>query len=196
MLKKQETEEEIERWEAVNSMLVAWIMNTIEPTLKTSVSMVDEARDLWDDLKLQFCAGNRPRISELRADIANCRQNGDTVMVYFGRLKKMWDELAVYKPIRSFSCGELVKQLEEDRDEERTNTFLNGLDSARFGTVRSTITSIEPLPKLSQVYQRIIREARQQSMMRSRDTPTEAVDFAVKAGNIFSFLRFINTRRI
>ena len=157
-------------------------MNTIEPTLRTSISMVDEAQELWEDLKLQFSAGNGPRISELRADIANCRQNGDSVTVYFGRLKKMWDELAVYKPIRSCSCGEIAKALEEDQNEERTNTFLNGLDSARFGTVRSTITSIEPLPKLTQVYQRIIREERQQSMTRNKDTPTEAVGFAVNAG--------------
>lgn len=58
-------------------------MNTIEPTLKTSISMVDEAKVLWDDLKLQVLAGNGPRISELRDDIANCRQNGDSMMVYY-----------------------------------------------------------------------------------------------------------------
>lgn len=138
---------------------------------------------LWEDLKLQFSARNGPRISELRAEIANCRQQGDTVMVYFGKLKKMWDELAVYKPIRLCACGEMAKQLEKDRDEKRTNMFLNGLDYVRFGTVRSTITSIDPLPKLSQVYQRIIREERQQNMTRNRDKNTDAVGFAVYAGN-------------
>lgn len=182
-LEKPSTVTEIEQWEVVNSMLVAWIMNTIEPTLKTSISMVDEVKLLWDDLKLQFSAGNGPRISELRAEIANSRQGGDSVMVYFGRLKKMWDELAVYKPIRTCSCGEVMKQLEEDRDEERTNTFLNGLDSVRFGTVRSTITSMEPLPKLPQVYQRIVREERQQSIVRGRDEHPNAVGFAVSAGH-------------
>ncbi|CAL9238536.1 unnamed protein product [Arabidopsis halleri] len=121
------------------------------------------------------------KIIELRADIANCRQNGDTVMVYYGRLKKMWDELAIYKPIRSCSCGELAAQLEEDRNEERTNTFLHGLDSTKFGTVHSTITSMEPLPKLSQVYQRIIREERQLTITRNRDATPEAVGFAVQA---------------
>ncbi|XP_020887797.1 uncharacterized protein LOC110230138 [Arabidopsis lyrata subsp. lyrata] len=84
-------------------------------------------------------------------------------------------------PIRSCSCGELAAQLEEDRNEERTNTFLNGLDSAKFGTVRSTITSMEPLPKLSQVYQRIIREERQLTITRNRDATPEAVGFAVQA---------------
>lgn len=79
--------------------------------------MVDE------DFKLQFSAGNGPRINELLANVANCRQNGDTVMAYYGRLKKMWDELAVYKPIRSSRCGEHAVVLEEDRNEERTNAY-------------------------------------------------------------------------
>lgn len=117
-LVKPENEEEIEQWEVVNSMLIAWIMNTIESTLKTSISMVDEVKVLWEDLKLQFSVGNGPRINELRSDIANCKQNGDSVMVYYGKLKKMWDELAIYKPIRTCSCGEMVAQLEDDRNEE------------------------------------------------------------------------------
>ncbi|ESQ37535.1 hypothetical protein EUTSA_v10003107mg [Eutrema salsugineum] len=135
-LMKPTTAKELEQWEVVNS---------IEGAMGRS------------ELKLTFSAGNVPRISELRADIANCRQNGDSVMVYFGKLKKMWDELAIYKPIRTCSCGELKAQLEEDQEEERTNTFLTGLDAERFGTVRSTIQSIEPLPKLSQVYQRLAK---------------------------------------
>ncbi|XP_010419135.1 PREDICTED: uncharacterized protein LOC104704802 [Camelina sativa] len=180
---KPDTEEEIEQWEVVNSIVVAWLMNTIEPTLRTSVSMVDEAKVLWDDLKLQFSEGNGPQIGEIRAALANCRQGGDTVMVYFGKLKKMWDELAIYKPIRTCTCGELAAQLEEDRDEERLNTFLNGLDDARFGTECSTITSLDPLPKLSQVYQRIIREERQQMVIRNRETSTAyVVRFSVAAG--------------
>ncbi|CAA7012885.1 unnamed protein product [Microthlaspi erraticum] len=178
---KPRTTKEVEQWEVVNSMLVAWIMNTIEPTLKSLVSMVEEAKVLWDDLKLQFSAGNGPRVSELRADLANCRQQGDTVMVYFGKLKKMWDELAVYKPIRSCKCGEMAVLLEADRDEERTNMFLNGLD-AKFGTVRSTLNSLEPLPKLSQVYQRIVREERQLNMTRDKDDKVDDVGFAVSTG--------------
>lgn len=102
-LKKPTTEEEIEQWEVVNSMLVAWIMNTIEPTLKTTISMVEDAAMLWEDLKLQFSAGNGDRIHELKEDIACCKQGSDTVMMYYERLKKLWDELAVYKPIRP--CG-------------------------------------------------------------------------------------------
>lgn len=38
--------EETEQWDVVNSMLVAWIMNIIEPTLKESITMTEEAYEL------------------------------------------------------------------------------------------------------------------------------------------------------
>ncbi|CAA7018787.1 unnamed protein product [Microthlaspi erraticum] len=181
--KKPKSAADIEQWEVVNSMLVAWIMNTIEPTLRASVTMVEDAYVLWEDLKMQFSAGNAARVHELRTDIACCKQNGDSVVVYYGRLKKMWDELAVYKPLRSCRCGELTTSLQQDQDEERTSQFLMGLDNAKFGTLRSNITSFEPIPKLSQVYQRIVREERQQMIVRNTEERTEAVGFAVHADN-------------
>ncbi|ESQ44809.1 hypothetical protein EUTSA_v10003354mg [Eutrema salsugineum] len=98
-VKKPTATKELEQWE---------IMNIIEPNLKILISMVDEVKELWDDLKLQFSVGNGPRISELRADTAKCQQNGDSVMVYFGKLKKI----------------ELKAQLEENREEERLIRFL------------------------------------------------------------------------
>ncbi|ESQ37549.1 hypothetical protein EUTSA_v10002979mg [Eutrema salsugineum] len=57
MLQKPETEAEIEQWVVVNFMLVAWIMNTIEPTLRANISMVEEAFELWEDLKCNSLQG-------------------------------------------------------------------------------------------------------------------------------------------
>lgn len=69
------------------------------------------------------------RVHELKAYIACCKQQGDTVAVYYGRLKRMWDELAIYKPIRTFKCGEISALLQQDQEEDRTHEFLMGLDS-------------------------------------------------------------------
>ncbi|CAL9235407.1 unnamed protein product [Arabidopsis halleri] len=156
-LKKPSDQEELQQWEVVNSMLVAWIMNTIDPILKTSITLIDDASVLWEDLKLHFSVGNGPRVHELKADLANCKQKGDSVMMYYGKLKKMWDELAVYQPLRSCSYD------------------------VRFGGIRSTLTNMEPLLKLSQVYQRVVRDERQQSITRNKDGNTESVGFAVQA---------------
>ncbi|XP_019087549.1 PREDICTED: uncharacterized protein LOC109127378 [Camelina sativa] len=132
-LEKPVVAEEIEQWEVVNSMIVAWLMNTVEPTLRTMISIVHDSHILWEDLRLQFSVGNGPR--------------------------KIWDDLAVYKPLKSCSCGELAAQLEQERDEERTRQFLMGLDD------------------------RVVRDERQQGITRNKEDRVDAVGFAVQSGN-------------
>lgn len=53
-----------------------------------------------------------------------------------------------------------------------------GLDNVKFGTVHSNITSSKPLPKLSQVYQHIVREELQQLIVRNREDRGDVVGFA------------------
>ncbi|KZV49106.1 hypothetical protein F511_27811 [Dorcoceras hygrometricum] len=78
---------EIEDWWMVNSMLVAWIFNTIEPTLRSTITYVENVKDLWEDIQQRFSIGNGPRVHQLKTDIAACKQQGQAVMTYYGRLK-------------------------------------------------------------------------------------------------------------
>lgn len=50
-----------------------------------------------------------------------------------------------------------------------------GLDDVRFGGICSTLTNMEPLLKLSQVYQRVVRDERQQSITRNKEERSDVV---------------------
>ncbi|KAL0404419.1 UNVERIFIED_CONTAM: hypothetical protein Sradi_2082700 [Sesamum radiatum] len=52
--KPTDDSEEIEDWWSVNSMLVAWIFQSIEPTLRSTISYHDTVKELWEDLKQRF----------------------------------------------------------------------------------------------------------------------------------------------
>ncbi|KAL0416757.1 UNVERIFIED_CONTAM: hypothetical protein Slati_3507600 [Sesamum latifolium] len=80
---------EIEDWWMVNSMLVAWVFNTIEPSLRSTITYMENVKDLWEDLRQRFPIGNEPRVQQLKADITNCKQAGELVVSYYGRLKMM-----------------------------------------------------------------------------------------------------------
>lgn len=41
-------------WITVNAMLVSWIMNTIDPKVKGTLTKYREAKRLWDHLKARF----------------------------------------------------------------------------------------------------------------------------------------------
>ena len=49
--KPDDASQEIEDWWTVQSMLISWIMNTIEFSLRTTVTYTDTAQELWEDLK-------------------------------------------------------------------------------------------------------------------------------------------------
>lgn len=57
-------------------MLVAWILNTIEPTLRLTVTYTETVKELWDDIRQRFSIGNGARIHQLKTDLAACKQHG------------------------------------------------------------------------------------------------------------------------
>ncbi|KAJ0032019.1 hypothetical protein Pint_13142 [Pistacia integerrima] len=136
---------ELEDWWTVNSMLVSWVFNTIEPTIHLMISYMENVKDLWEDIRHRFSIGNGPRVQQLRFDLANCKQDGHAVITYYGRLEALWDELNNYDQIPVCTCTgckcNLTAELERKREEERVHQFLMGLDEEGYGTERvRTIT--------------------------------------------------------
>jgi hypothetical protein len=52
-------------WEKADSMVMAWITNTVDPVLHGSISHASTARDIWEDLEERFAQTNAPRIHQL-----------------------------------------------------------------------------------------------------------------------------------
>lgn len=52
-------------------MTVAWILNTIEPSLRSTISYVQEANELLDEIKQQFAVMNASRVQQLKKALAN-----------------------------------------------------------------------------------------------------------------------------
>ncbi|GJW63852.1 retrovirus-related pol polyprotein from transposon TNT 1-94 [Tanacetum coccineum] len=67
---------DLEDWWTNNSLIVSWIMNTIEPLLRSTISHIKVAEDLWKDIKERFFMANGPRIHQLKAKLTNCKQLG------------------------------------------------------------------------------------------------------------------------
>lgn len=87
---------DLEDWWTMQSMLVSWILNTIEPTLRSAASYLENAKDLWQDLKERFSVANGPRIQRLKATLFECKQRGQTIVECYGKMKTLWDELLDY----------------------------------------------------------------------------------------------------
>ena len=170
---------EAELWKTVNSMIVGWIRTSISATVRSTVTFTPDAFKMWSELKRRFSIGNTVRVHQLKAELAACKQDGLTVLDYFGRLSSKWEELLSYKPLPTCTCGASEK-INKDYEEEKVHMFLMGLDDARFGNVCTNIIGMDPLPDLNSVYQRVVREERR--LLTSRvETKQDAVGFLTRS---------------
>lgn len=168
-------------WITVNSTLVAWIYATLDSTLHSSVTHTDDVIDIWTELRERFSIGNGPRIHELKSQLTDCKQRGQSVVVYYGHLKKIWDELAGYSTIPPCKC-EAASVYAKELETAKVHDFLVGLDSVPFGNMVSNVLMLDPLPSLNTVFAKAITEERRYHVARTNDGKIDNVGFAAHGG--------------
>ncbi|XP_074292009.1 uncharacterized protein LOC141618841 [Silene latifolia] len=82
--KPADDSDDIEDWYMVNAMIVNWIFNTIEPGLGSTISYVNEAKKLRDDIEQRFSLGNGPKVHRTKGSIMACKQGEkETITKYY-----------------------------------------------------------------------------------------------------------------
>ncbi|XP_048501481.1 uncharacterized protein LOC125497827 [Beta vulgaris subsp. vulgaris] len=93
-------------WEKVNSMLVSWLLRSLDTKLAATVPYFEEVKKLWDYLEQRFCDSNGPRLQQLRSQITDCKQTkGMSVEDYYTKLMGLFDDLTRLKPPHGCECG-------------------------------------------------------------------------------------------
>lgn len=167
-----------DQWDMVNSMIIGWIYSSVEPKLRPSISLVDSAKAMWASLKRRFSMSDDTRIHQLHADISACKQGGDSVEDYFGKLKVLWDDLADFNTCFTCCCKDLecssMMRYEKMQEKAHCHQFLMGLD---IGTTRSNLLSRGTDLNLEMVYSQMIQEERHLTAMRTTNDRVPTVGF-------------------
>ena len=135
-------------WSCYNTTILSWLTNSLSVELKASVMYINNAKDLWFDLKDRLSQGNTPRLFELEKEISHLSQGSISVSSYFIKFKTLWDEFASYQPFIVCSCactcGSKASQLDAQY-KEHVFHFLMGLNDS-YGNLIGQILLIEPFP--------------------------------------------------
>lgn len=83
---EKEKPTEAKQWRTVNSMIVGWIRALISPVIRLTVTFTADAYKMWSDLKRIFFVGNAVRLHQLKAELAECKKDGQA----------LWSTLVVY----------------------------------------------------------------------------------------------------
>lgn len=82
------------------------------PGLSDAFLYVNSSQQLWEELTERFGQSNGPLLFQLEKDISDLNQGNDSVVVYYTKLKKLWDELNSLSDLTVCTCGGMKKSLE------------------------------------------------------------------------------------
>ncbi|MCH84304.1 retrovirus-related pol polyprotein from transposon TNT 1-94 [Trifolium medium] len=153
-------------WSRCNMLVHSWLMNSVEDSIAQSIVYLDNAIDVWNELKERFSRGDFIRISELQIEIYGLKQGSRSVSEFFTALKVLWEELEAYLPTpvcncpRKCVCVTGIVNARSQHDLLRSIRFLTGLNDS-YDLVRSQILLSDPLPPINRIFSSVIQYERQ-----------------------------------
>ncbi|GAU41434.1 hypothetical protein TSUD_98300 [Trifolium subterraneum] len=152
-------------WNHCNQLVSSWLLKSVSESIGQSVIFLENAVDIWNDLRERFSQGDLIRISELQRDIYDLKQENRSVTEFYSELKLLWEELELYLPIPTCTCR--VRCNCEAMHAARNNHlllhiihFLTGLND-NFSVVKSQSLLMDPLPTMNKVFSMVIQHERQ-----------------------------------
>ncbi|KAF5455030.1 hypothetical protein F2P56_024649 [Juglans regia] len=143
-------------------MIIAWIQHSVGSEHRSSIAHADTAANVWKDLRERFSIQNAPRIFQLTKSISSLIQDNDSVSQYYNQLKSFWDELEIYEPMPTCTCGSL-RTLTGYNHRHKVMQFLMGLQDS-YDAIRAQILLQEPLPPLNRIISLVQQEERRRQL--------------------------------
>ena len=145
-------------WDACNTMVLCWIMNSLHPEIRRSVMNHENAQILWNELKSRFGQANALRLANLQDEIHACKQGQMTVTQYYTTIKGLWEEYGQFSPIVACTClpgnpniCPAVLAFQTKQDTDYLIRFLRGLNN-EYDVVKTQLLMMRPLPSITSAY--------------------------------------------
>ncbi|EPS69212.1 hypothetical protein M569_05555, partial [Genlisea aurea] len=86
-------------WQQQDYMVMSFILNAMEKELSETFVYASTAQELWEELDRRFGASVEPQIFYLRGELQTITQGNDSVVTYFTKLKRIWNQLDSLRPL-------------------------------------------------------------------------------------------------
>ncbi|XP_056695256.1 uncharacterized protein [Spinacia oleracea] len=146
------------KWKRADFMVVSWILSSMNHDLADDFGYIDNAADLWLELAERFGQSNGPLIYQLKKEIENLTQENMTIVSYYSKLKKLWDEMQTLRAFPTCTCGvmltcscQFLKKVAEFEEEDKMMKFLLGLNGG-FDSTITNVLAMDPMPNLNRVF--------------------------------------------
>lgn len=161
-----------DQWDACNSMVIAWLMNSVSDTIARSVLYVETAHAIWTQLERRFALSNGSRKYKLNREIYILKKSEMSINDYFTKMQMIWEELDAMEVLQSLNnvtseMLEYLKCIEKYKEEQKLFQFLNGLDET-YTAQRSHVLQMTPLPSAEAACNMMQQEEAQREVLRGK----------------------------
>ena len=81
-------------WRSKNSLVTAWLLNSMKPFIVKPNMFLPIAQDVWDSVReTYFDLENSSQIFELKSKLWQTKQGDCEVTIYYNEMVTLWQEL-------------------------------------------------------------------------------------------------------
>lgn len=191
LIRPADDSDDLQKWIRNDYMVTVWLINSIDVSISESFVFTPSARDLWLEIKERYGQSNAPQLYDIHKNLMKIVQNDDSIVEYYNKLKKVWDQLHVLDPSPECTCGIIlkcscgfVKKLKDAAQLKQLIQFIAGLNSS-YDQAKINILSMDPLPPVNRVYHMLQQIERQNALASSQTIEMSAL-LSVKSSNVNS----------
>ncbi|KAL3376546.1 hypothetical protein AABB24_003134 [Solanum stoloniferum] len=163
--------------------------NANSPQLRKEISdnveYVNNSAELWKELEDRYDQTNGAKLYQIQNEINDFTRGILDIIVYYTRMKKLWEELNTLSVKNQCSCvcvcgaKDGMHKAEQDR---RLIQFLMGLNEV-YTVVRGNILMMNPLPSMGQAFSLLIQEEKQREFKPIGRKPTDSISLNANSLN-------------
>lgn len=163
-------------WSSENSLVIASLINSMEPAIGKPYLFLPTAKDVWEAIQQTYSdAEDSSQVFELKNKLWKSKQEEREVTIYYSDMVSLWQELDQFYG-DEWECTRDSVKIKKKEESDRVYLFLAGLNKV-FDEARSRILSRKPLPSLREVFSEIRRdETRRNVMLKSNVKPFDDVE--------------------
>ena len=91
-------------WQRNKAMVLSWLLNSLNDSIRNSVLYFESARELWLDLEGRFGQSNKARLFQVQKDVSCLSQGDMDIASYYTKAKQLWDESSAVSAIPRCTC--------------------------------------------------------------------------------------------
>lgn len=151
-------------WELNNSLVMSWLINSMEPHISRTCLFLRTAKAIWDAVQEHYSdLENASQVFEIKNKLKDIRQESMSITEYYNTLQTLWQELDLHYEA---DWGDLEGNIKfkEHLEKERLYEFLAGLNR-ELDEVRGRVLGRRPLPSLSEAFAEVRREESHRRVM-------------------------------